>query len=593
MKSLAELNEAQRRAATAETEAVMIVAGPGTGKTKTLVARVAWLLESGRARPEEVLAITFTVKAAAQLRERLAALAGPAAEGARVGTFHAVALGCLDEDGREFVSDAERLAVIRGLERPAGLRGLSARELALRISRYKNVGAGDGEGGEDGGAPTHEDAAVARLARTYSAALEERGRRDFDDVLIEMNAWLATGPELPWRYVLVDEFQDTSEVQYEIARRLAARGNLFVIGDPRQSIYGFRGAGAGMFDRLARDYPGHAQVTLEANYRSGAEIVRYANGVFAGQDELAPQRRDGPGRVRVVETLNEYREADWVVEQIEAAVGGTDFARVDSGGEDGGYRFGDVAVVYRTHRAALAVARRLAASGLPYQVAGGDGPYGQPGLRQVVAAMRVLGGEAAEAVAAETGVTAVELGALAAPLRGVEEARPSELAGRLAARLGLEAADDRLAMAQLAGVLVRFDGRPDGLTAAAAYMRDLEVAEFFDPAADAITLLTIHAAKGLEFPVVFVVGAHDGGLPHLRADGANDLDEERRLFYVAVTRAKERLEISYSRERAGQKVAASRFLDGLTVRPVVDPGLADQARKRSQARARRAQGSLF
>jgi DNA helicase-2/ATP-dependent DNA helicase PcrA len=567
---LDELNAQQRRAAEAPDGAMMIVAGPGTGKTKTLVARIGHLVGSGRARAEEILALSFTHKAAAEMRARLERVPGTA--GVRVGTFHSVALELLGEDGREFVSEAERLEVLRGCKRPAGFAGLSVREVGLRLSRYKNA--------------MESDAALGELAAVYDAVLAERGKRDFDGVLVELAARLAAGLAMPWTQVLVDEFQDTSVVQYAIMRRLGERGNVLVIGDSRQAIYGFRGAGAGMFERFEEDYPGALRVALRANYRSGKAIVDLANEVFA--DDALVVQVEAAGRVRCVETLSDWGEADWVVGEIERLLGGTDLGRVDSGAQERAYRFGDIAVIYRTHRAARAVARKLAGLGLPYQVAGEDSPYGAPVVARVVACLRVLGGEEA---GDGGGLTPAELDELAAGVAG--ERRPSVLVGLVAERLGAMDEDERAAVAQLAGTLVRFDGRPEGLGEAVAYLRDLEAAEFYDPAAEAISLLTIHAAKGLEFPVVFVIGVNEGVLPHLRADGAHDIDEERRLFYVATTRAKERLELVYARERGGQKVAPSRFLDGLSVARVVDPAIAGQLRKRTQIRAKRAQGTLF
>lgn len=572
MDTLEGLNEAQRRAVEAPDGPVMIVAGPGTGKTKTLVARIAWLLETGRAAPEEILALTFTNKAAAEMRERLQGVLGANA-GVRVGTFHAVGLEALGADARTFVTEAERLWIIRELPRPAGLEGLAARELALRISRYKNGGAGQ------------DDEAVRRLAKSYDAALAERSLRDFDDVLTAWRDGLVNdGAKAAWRYVLIDEFQDTSPVQYEIARLLEA--HLFVIGDPWQSIYGFRGAGVGMFDQFAADFPAHVAVKLEVNYRSQAAIVRLANEIRGGDPLVGFWTQ--PGRARIIETLSAASEAELVLGEIERLLGGTDLGRVDGALEDGQYRFSDIAVIYRTHRAARAMVRRLAASGLPYQVVGGDGPYGQAPVRKVIEVLRAVGGDAATEPAGLSNLEVEQL-VVAAPA----DVAPSELVGWVAAALGIDDEDNRLALLGLVAALVRFDAEPDGRARAARYLAQLEDHEFYDPAAEAITLLTIHAAKGLEFPVVFVIGAHEGGLPHLRADGQNDLDEERRLFYVAVTRARERLEVVHARERDGQKVAASRFLDGLSAERLVDPMMARLSRKRATNRAKRAQGTLF
>jgi len=369
-----------------------------------------------------------------------------------------------------------------------------------------------------------------------------------------------------------------------------------VIGDPRQSIYGFRGASGGVFERLATDFPEARQVTLTLNYRSAPELVAVGNAVFGEEARLEAVRTD-PGQARVMEVLNEYQEAAWVVDQIEAGVGGTGMLAA-SGDEPEAASFRDYAVVYRTHRAAATLTRRLAESGLPYQVAGEGSPYERPEIRDVVTALEQLVG--AEA-AASTGVSGSEF--LAADDPGgawlwddvrplVGQASVAELVRVIAERIGgFDEPAKRQELAQLAAVMVRFgsDAR-----AAVRYLAELRESDYYDPVAEAVTLTTIHAAKGLEFEHVFVLGAEEGLLPHARPGaGPADVDEEQRLFYVAVTRAKRRLDVLHARERGGRAARVSRFVRGLPAERLVDPDLAKQERKRTLARVKRAQGTLF
>lgn len=572
MQWLDELNQEQRRAVEAGEGPVLIVAGPGTGKTKTLTTRIAYLLESGAVQPSGILALTFTKKAAEEMRGRVQDLTATAG-GATIATFHALCFDLLD-DRPVFVDDARRTHIISGLAKPVACKGTSARELGLRISLAKNLAT--------------DDADILRLTAAYDAELAAQGLMDFDDLLVKTREKLAhdeaTRARLHqrYRYVLVDEFQDTNSLQYELLQLLRGTDNVFVIGDPNQSIYGFRGASGSIFERFRRDFAGHTAVTLTANYRSAAEIVRLSNSIFATGTPLQPHRGSA-GRVRAVEVLNEYSEANWVVGGITTAIGGHTMLEAVSDDDRAAQRtLKDFAVVYRSRSAALAVQKAMEASGLPYQVVGEGSPYEQPRVQALIALLRcVVSGEEA----ALDGFTASEVAAVRALLSTEQQASPSKLAARLATVLGFEQSAD---IQQCINALVRFATVPD----AVAYFDHIAETGFYDPEADAVTLLTIHAAKGLEFPVVFLVGAEEGILPHERADA----QEERRLFYVAATRARDLLDITYTTFRGGKPVEPSRFIReaGPSVLPVMpDPRLeADKARARKRA-IQRSQQSLF
>jgi DNA helicase-2/ATP-dependent DNA helicase PcrA len=560
------LNEAQRAAAQAGDGPVMIVAGPGTGKTKTLTSRIAHLLESGRSA-DQILALTFTKKSAEEMKTRVAALGLKAQP--TITTFHAL---CHQIIGGEapFVSDAVRLQIIKSLPRPKTLKDISARELGLLVSRTKNT-------------PTAAEPDLAKVVRAYNQALQNQGLRDFDDLLVQAHQLLQAGTAATrYDYILVDEFQDTNLLQYEILKLLLGSRNIFVIGDPNQSIYGFRGASGTIFEQFAKDFSGCKQVHLTINYRSAPQIVRLANALFETAPDLQASSQ-GFGTVRAVETLNEYGEAEWVLGHIQRAIGGGDFLKAVSDDHRADHRrLSDFAVLYRSRSAALTFQKLLAESGLPYQVVGDGSPYDQPQIQAIIKLMRAaLSHEPIEL----EGYGSAERRYLAELLATAETAAPSALAAQIVQTLGIE---QSLELQQFAAALVRFKD----VKSALQYFDDIAENGFYDPLADAVTLLTIHAGKGLEFPQVFLIGAEEGILPSHRGE----IDEEKRLFYVAATRAQDRLEIVHSRNRKSQKAEVSRFVSQLPADVLerhIDPGIDAQLRRIAKRAAKNSQTSLF
>ncbi len=562
------LNEAQQRAAKAGDGAVLIVAGPGTGKTKTLVARIMYLIESGKAKPAEILALTFTKKAAEEMQSRLPAVARP-----QITTFHGLCYELLSEE-TPFISDAERLQLIRNLPRPTELKDMSVRELGLAISRAKNQ--------------TEASGALAKIIRVYNKALAELGKRDFDDLLQQAYRLLQDDPvvrasvQRRFKYVLVDEFQDTNLLQYEILKLLIEHDNFFVIGDPNQSIYGFRGASGTIFEQFKIDFPNAEYVTLTVNYRSAPQIVELSNALFDDAPDLAAAS-DEPGQVRSVQVLNEYGEAEWVLGEIQRAIGGSDFLKAVSDDSRGQHRrLSDFAVLYRSRSAARTFQKLVAESGLPYQVVGDGSPYDQPQIQAIISLMRAaVSGEAVEL----QGYGSAEQRYLKEQLDKGGEAVPSVLVEKIIDILGIEPGRD---LQQFAGVLVRFKDVPSVLR----YVDEIAENGFYDPAADVITLLTIHASKGLEFTHVFLIGAEEGLLPSTRGAEA----EEKRLFYVAATRARRQLDITHAKNRAGQKAEPSRFITKLPdalLKRYDDPNMSAQIRRIAKRAAKNSQQSLF
>ena len=566
------LNAEQKRAVESGDGPVLIVAGPGTGKTKTLTARIAYLIESGAAKPEHILALTFTKKAAEEMAARVAL----AIEGVqpRITTFHGLCYELLGVD-TPFISDAERLQLIKGLPRPKSLKDLSARETGLLISRAKN-------------SLEIDDPDVAKLVRAYDKQLAVQWLRDYDDLLVETYRLLQDDKKARkaaqghYLHVLVDEFQDTNRLQYEILKLLLGNRNIFAIGDPNQSIYGFRGASGTIFDQFKADFPELTGITLKINYRSVPQVVRLSNALFEDTPDLEPHI-DAPGLVRAVEVLNEYSEAEWVLNQIHRGIGGGDLLKAVSDDSRSTHRrLSDFAVLYRSRPTAATFQKLLAESGLPYQVVGDGSPYDQPHIQAIISLMRsALSGEPVDL----EGYTSAERRLLEQEMEKAGDALPSALVERIIDILGIEPSRE---LQQFASTLVRFKD----VASALRYFDEIAEHGFYDPAADAITLLTIHASKGLEFPHVFLIGAEEGILPSARGDEA----EEKRLFYVAATRARERLEITHAKNRSGQKAEASRFVKKLpydVLKQHTDPGIEDQIRRIAKRTAKNSQTKLF
>ncbi|WP_320068280.1 UvrD-helicase domain-containing protein [Micromonospora sp. RTGN7] len=530
------LDAMQRVAASAPGGPLLIVAGPGTGKTRTLTHRIAYLCAELNVFPERCLAITFTRRAAEELRHRLDGLLGPVAEDVTVGTFHSLGLAILRENARA--------------------AGLPA---DFRIADDADRAAARAEAGED-------------LA-AYTALLRKRDLVDLDELLTLPVGLLRAEKKLVqryrdrWQWIFVDEYQDVDAVQYELLRLLSpADGNLCAIGDPDQAIYSFRGADVGYFLRFSEDFTDARLVRLNRNYRSSAPILATAVQAIA-PSSLVRGRRLDPARLDPEAPLvGRYAagsvsdEADFVVRTVDDLVGGLSHRSLDSGRIDGrstNLSFSDIAVLYRTDAQAAPIVDALARANIPVQKRSHDRLRDRPGVNAIARELRHADGPADGLPARVRLAGQVVADRFAAPtLDGSGTARPEEVraAVDLLTPLARRCGDDlELFLSQLA--------------------TGAEV-DALDPRAEAVTLLTLHAAKGLEFPVVFLVGCEDGLLP-LRWPGSTpDEDavaEERRLFFVGLTRAQDRLYVSHAARRARhgseRDCRPTPFLD------VIDPGL--------------------
>ena len=535
------LDPEQRAAAGAEPGPLLVVAGPGTGKTRTLTHRLAHLVRERGVAPERCLAISFTRRACGELRERLEALVPGEAGRVTVTTFHGLGLQILREQhaavglgpGFRVADEAERLELLTEL---LGCPEREARRLLPELVRRKRARAArwpdlDAEASEVAGP----------LAR-YEAAMRKLDLVDLDDLLALPVMLLATDEGLAGRYrerfgfVAVDEYQDVDELQYRLLRLLTTpEANLCVIGDPDQAIYGFRGADVGFFLRFAQDFPAARTVRLTRNYRSSPAIVAGAlqaiapSTLVAGRELAAMGGREAPARITIHQAASDLAEAEFVVQTIDRLLGGASFLSLDSGRADGGAEhglsFAEVAVLYRTDAQSGPLAEALGRAGMPFQKRSHDRLGDRPAVRAVVRALRERPPAGDRSLAARLAAAAAAAGTTAGTGTG-EEAL--DLLAPLAARCG------------------------DDLDRFLAELALGDEVDTWDPRADRVSLLTLHAAKGLEFPVVFLVGCEDGLLPLRFGPQPTPAEtaEERRLFFVGMTRARSHLFLTHARRRS-------------------------------------------
>ena len=625
------LNAAQREAVRYDHAPLLVLAGAGSGKTRVITAKIAHLVECG-VDPARIVAITFTNKAAREMRERVqAALKRSDADAAAkvsVSTFHAYGLAIVRAEARALglkprfsifdPADAEPIVA----ELAATADRAKARAIQWRISQWKNALVAPH--GALAGAANDEELVAARAYAGYADALAAYQAVDFDDLialpvgLFEREADARRRWQARCAHVLIDEYQDTNPAQYRLFRHLVGDTTPFTaVGDDDQAIYGWRGATLDNLAALPRDYPGLHVIKLEQNYRSTVRILRCANALIGNNPKLFDKRlwtelaHGEP--LRVVPAADEEAEADGVVRRLL----GHKFEHRT--------RFADYAILYRGNHQARAFETALRAQSIPYEISGGQSMFERTEIKDVVAYLRLIANEDDDPAFVR---------ALAVPKRGVgqtslkhlgevAQARGTSLFGavfepaladavpaRQRAALasfcalinGLRHRAEREPAGRLLDEMLRAIGYADWLTSTLdrrdAQVRSQSVEEFVawlarkgevdgrnlleltqmvalitmlegreHDAADAVRLSTLHAAKGLEFPHVFLVGLEEGVLPHREAIEADNVDEERRLMYVGLTRAQETLHLSYcaTRKRAGEKVdcAPSRFLPEL------------------------------
>jgi DNA helicase-2/ATP-dependent DNA helicase PcrA len=628
-KYLADLNPAQREAVLATEGPVLVVAGAGSGKTRVLTHRIAHLVSACGVKPQEILAITFTNKAAGEMRERLEGILGDVAPRMWVMTFHAACGRILRREAPRLgyrsnftiydQADQVRLAkqCLEELERDP--KRFVPRGIHAQISMAKNQLIGPEE--YKARVASFYDQTVADAYALYQRRLHSSNAVDFDDLLMLTVEVLERFPEAltrwqkAFRYVLVDEYQDTNHAQYRLLQLLAGQHkNVFAVGDPDQSIYAFRGADIRNILEFERDFGGGRLIALEQNYRSTNSILRAANSLITHNRERKPKNlwsELGEGDpARVVEVEDEHAEARFVAAEVASLI-------------EEGYAGSELAVFYRTNAQSRVLEDVLVRQEIPYQVIGGPKFYERAEIKDAIGYLQVIA-NAYDAVSltrianrprrgignaslarlqtfADTqGISlwealerADEAGVGAAPLKAVERFRTlmqSSMAGAL--ELSVPALLERVL--EKSGYLesleaertVEAQGRVENLLELVGVAREYQeradepgLSEFLqqislysdqdDLSAERslVSLMTLHNAKGLEFRAVFLIGMEEGVFPHSRSLEEQGLEEERRLAYVGLTRAKERLTLSHAASRSlwgarGYNLP-SRFLDEL------------------------------
>ncbi|WP_146900073.1 DNA helicase PcrA [Cellulomonas aerilata] len=662
------LNPQQREAVLHSGSPLLIVAGAGSGKTRVLTHRIAYLLATGRARPGEILAITFTNKAAGEMRERVESLVGPAARMMWVSTFHSACVRILRKEASTLglrttfsiydAADSQRLMTMVCRELELDPKKYPPKALSSRISALKDELVDPEtfgrESGASAGTANDFDAVLAQAYTRYQDRLRAAHALDFDDLIMTTVHLLQAFPAVAehyrrrFRHVLVDEYQDTNHAQYTLVRELAGHdpamdtdetddspvpdavgpGELTVVGDADQSIYAFRGATIRNILEFEADYPSARTILLEQNYRSTQTILSAANAVISRNPGRRPKRlwTDSGAGAQIVGYVadNEHEEARFVAEEIDRLA------------DSDGVRPGDVAIFYRANAQARALEEVLIRVGLPYKVVGGTRFYERKEIKDAVAYLRAVDnpdddvnlrrilnvpkrglGDRSEAMVAAfadrerisfgaaldrvdevPGLATRSLNGLRSFAQMMTDLRdlaakgggPAEVLGAVLDRSGylseLRASDDpqdasRVEnLAELHAVATEFE-QSDPEADLADFLERISLVADSDqiPSADdadgapkvdqgVVTLMTLHTAKGLEFPVVFLTGLEDGTFPHMRtlAD-TEQLAEERRLAYVGLTRARQRLYISRAAVRTSWGVPnefpPSRFLDDL------------------------------
>ncbi len=607
------LNPEQRRAVETTEGPLLIQAGAGSGKTKTLTHRIAYILAQHRASPHNILAVTFTNKAAKEMRSRVAELLGENAENRGfmpyMGTFHGICVRLLRQDG-EHIGIAKSFVIFDESDRQAAVKQASkrlmldeksypARQLSSLISSAKNDMMGPQEYAQVATSPTQK--AAASVYPLYEKSLREASALDFDDLINRTVLLFKTKPEIrtkwqqQFKYIMIDEYQDTNEAQYQLVKLLTnVQRNIAVVGDDWQSIYSWRGADFRNILNFEKDYKDCTVIKLEQNYRSTKHILDAAHAVITknaqrSDKQLWTEAGDGLP-VQILPVANERGEGEAIIRRVRAGVD----SRL--------HRYQDYAVLYRTNAQSRSIEEAFVHYGVPYRVVGGVRFYDRKEIKDIIAYLRLIfqpedrisferivnvptrgigakslqnffGWQQLEGLALLPALTQVdscpdltpkarqamsELGDIIASLREVmEDASVAGLIDSLLRRIDyLRFLDDgslqgearQENVKELLSVAQEYqDAGMAGFLEEVALVSDLDGANFDN---DAVTLMTLHAAKGLEFPVVFMTGLEESIFPHSRAlYDQSEMEEERRLCYVGMTRARQELYLLHASSR--------------------------------------------
>jgi DNA helicase-2/ATP-dependent DNA helicase PcrA len=644
MDILATLNPAQREAVEAIEGPVLILAGPGSGKTRVITHRIAYLIKSCGVSPHHILAVTFTNKAAREMKERLEQLLGQAVEALTLGTFHAICARILRREGKAIGLDSsfviydeeDQLSLTKQALEELNLdpKQYAPRALHSAISAAKSRLIGPKDYAQR--VSSYFEEIVNRVYQRYQQSLSQGRAVDFDDLLMKTVQLFQDHPQILNRYqskyvhILVDEFQDTNIVQYVLMKHLAGKyRNLCVVGDPDQSIYSWRFADLRNILSFEKDYPEAKVVFLEQNYRSTKTILDVASDVISANVQRKPKKlwteNEEGASVTVIESYNAEEEAQSVVNEIEKLIGQEQIS------------LKDCAVMYRVNAQSRALEETFLRYGVPYKLVGGTRFYQRREIKDIIAYLRLIN-------TPQDNVSLVRI--INVPVRGIGQRTLSQLQSWAKAHdislfeASNQVANEKILPQRIAQALAGFDAvmaeliaqshelslsglldkilehtgyrkyildKEDGeerwenvmeLKSVASEYDELDPEEALaaflekvslvsdidelDEKADTVTLITLHQAKGLEFPAVFIVGLEEGILPHRKSfDDPEEMEEERRLCYVGITRAKKRLYLlrSYRRSLFGGSTAnpPSRFLQDISPHLISPRGLWEES----------------
>ena len=641
MLDLSKLNSEQRRAAEATEGAVLILAGAGSGKTRTLTYRIANLIENGVA-PSNILALTFTNKAAAEMKDRIVSLIGDSAQYMWIGTFHSICVRILRREAEKLgysknftiYDSADQLSIIAKAIKELGLNEklFVKREMLYKVSDAKNKSLSPMEYFEETKKYDRRAQGIYDIYTYYNKALKDNNAFDFDDLIIKTNELFVMDKQVlfsyadRFRYIHVDEYQDTNLAQYELIKMLASvHKNICVVGDDDQSIYGWRGADIRNILEFEKDYNGATVIKLEQNYRSTGNILTAANNVIKNNNgrkvkKLWTEEEEGNLLIEFCSN-DEHSEAQYICSEVEKLV-------------SDGSKYCDIAVLYRANAQSRIIEESLLANRIPYKIYGGLKFYDRKEVKDVLAYLRLLSNpldnvslrriinvpkrgigsrsiEEIEKVAIEDGTALFQVVLKAEEklhgVRGLNNIK--EFSGVLKKLIALK---DALPISEFAHKVIEISGYKQSLeeedTVDASvrlenvleFIGAMEEFELQEPDSnlddflqsvsliadidslntqeDYVSLMTMHSAKGLEFPVVFVTGMEENVFPHSRSVGdADEMEEERRLCYVALTRAMKQLYLTHAASRAlfgsVNYNTPSRFLNELPAEVIEKQGI--------------------
>lgn len=608
------LNEAQKKAVSHGEGPCLVLAGPGSGKTFTIAKRIEYLITEYKVRPEEILVITFTKYAAGEMKERFRRVSGSAGIPVTFGTFHGIYYGILKWAYRlnqtNLLSEEEKYMLLKECvlragweERPEGEEKDFLLELSEEIGNVKN-NCFDIEAYE----PRRYDASSFRkVYKTYEQEKKCRRKIDFEDMLVLCQDLFIKRPDIlkkwqqKFRYILVDEFQDINQVQYNVIRMLAApEDNLFVVGDDDQSVYGFRGAKPGIMQEFRRDYKNAARIFLNINYRSTAHIINGASKVIAHNKYRYKKeiRTDKPGElpVHVQETENPLEESRYIASKC------TEYIKE-------GIPLEQIAVLYRTGSDARVLAETFTEYQIPFYMKEhvehiyehftcldvecyfrlALGRHKRRDMLQIAnRPKRYIGRdslaegepdyESLRRFYCDKGWMQERIDELEKDMETIKDKTPfaaiqyirkhigyDEFLKEYAACRGLDREEMFVILDEIQERTRECETLEDWLSHVEEYKRLLKEKSRKRHEGQAVSFLTMHGAKGLEYEAVFIIEGNEGVVPYKKAQTEEEIEEERRLFYVAMTRAKKRLIISYVKEKSGKKKTPSRFIEELLI----------------------------